>query len=92
MRHAAPLLILALAGCAAFPELDARLTEADRTAAPPALLPLGPLLAAADGIAATPAPDLSARIRALDARAAALRGPVIDAGGADRIAAARALD
>ena len=45
-----------------------------------------------EGYDATPAPDLSARIAALDARAAALRAPVIDAQGAARIAAARALD
>ena len=54
MRHAAPLLILALAGCAAFPELDARLTAADRAAAPPPRRPRAPLLAAADTFAVSP--------------------------------------
>lgn len=84
----APVLALLLSACAGFPALDARMTEADRTAPWPALVPLGPVLAAADARAGAPPPagDLPARIAALNARAAALRGPVIDAATAARIA------
>lgn len=78
-----------LAACAAFPALDTRMTAADRAAPIPALVPLGPLLAAADarGAQQQPPADLAGRVAALAARAAALRGPVLDAATADRIAA-----
>lgn len=89
MRPAVALLFaLALSACADFPALDARMTEADRNAPFPGLVPLGPLLAAADARAGSPPPaaDLPGRIAALNARAAALRGPVIDAATTARIA------
>ena len=75
MRALAPLLLLA--ACAEFPALDARLAG-EAEAAPPALLPLGPLLARADLLAgAAPPGGLEARAAALAARAAALRGAVL---------------
>ena len=76
------LLTLVLASCAQFPALDARLTEADRAAPYPALIPLGPLLAQADALGTSVAPSLDLRIARLSGRAAALRGPVLT--GADR--------
>lgn len=87
MRRLVPLLALSLAACTQFPELDARLTEADRTAPYPALVPLAPLLARADAASAAPVADLAGRLAALNARAAALRGPVIDAATTGRMAA-----
>ena len=65
--------------CAQFPQLDDRVTPAVADAAPPDLIPLGPLLARADRPDPTltgPA-GLDARLAALRARAARLRGPVI---------------
>ena len=88
MRRLLPLL--GLAACAEFPRLDARIPEAERLAPPPALQPLGPLLAAADALPAAPGfvPALRADAAALQARAGAL-----PAGGvADAALAARAAD
>lgn len=73
----AALLLLALAACAEFPTLDARLAAADLTVPSPALVPLGDLLAQADAQAAPPPPAPQARAGALAARAAALRGAVL---------------
>ena len=80
--RALPLLI-ALAACADFPEVDALESAAARNAPFPALLPTAafeggpaPRLSPATGAA------LEGRIAALRARAAALRGPVLTA--ADR--------
>jgi hypothetical protein len=79
MRALAPLLFLA--ACAQVPALDGRIPAADRAAPPPALVPLGPILALAG--AGAPAPvTLEARLDRLSARAAILRGPVLSA--ADR--------
>jgi len=77
MRRAALALVMLLSACAEFPALDARMSEADRSAAYPALIPLGPLLAQADAAALAPPPDLTSRIAGLTARAAALRGAVL---------------
>ncbi|MCC7321502.1 MAG: hypothetical protein IT542_11070 [Rubellimicrobium sp.] len=78
MPRPAPLILALLtAACTQFPELDARLTAADRSAPYPALVPLGPLIAAAGADDRAALPDLAARIAALRARAARLRGPVI---------------
>ena len=41
-------LALLMAGCTQFPEIDARVPEAERNAPPPRLIPLAPLLARAD--------------------------------------------
>ena len=78
----AALALLLLAACAEVPALDARLTDADRNAPFPALVPLGPILAAADSTATTAPASLDARLNRLAARAALLRRPVLTA--ADR--------
>ncbi|SHJ15200.1 hypothetical protein [Wenxinia saemankumensis] len=86
-RRLAPLPVLLLCACAAAPGIEARLPGVAEVGPPPALAPLGPILAAADRPgAADPAPALSGRIGALNARAAALRGPVLPAPAAARIA------
>lgn len=86
MRHLILALTLALSACASFPELDARLDAADRNAPWPELVPTSQLIAAAGAPGAPAASaDLAARIAALDARAAALRGPVIDPAEAVRL-------
>ncbi|MGR3271621.1 hypothetical protein [Thalassococcus profundi] len=81
-----PALLLCLSACAEFPELDATATPGVATAAYPQLLPLETLL---DGPAPRATPDLRAgvegRAASLRARAARLRGPVIDAATAARI-------
>lgn len=59
------MLVLLLAGCAAFPEVDA--ASRDVAGKAPALLPLDEILAA-------PAPTAEARGDVLAAQAAALRG------------------
>jgi len=61
-----------LTGCATFPTLDATITDADRAAPFPALVDIAPLVAQSQ---AAPQPDISmsARIAALQARAARLR-------------------
>ena len=88
----AALLLLLLAGCAEFPALDARIPPGEADAPPPALMPLDALLAAADARAgsAPPAPG-GGRVAALDARAAALRGPVLTEAERARLAEAPAL-
>jgi hypothetical protein len=75
-----------VAACAQVPALDARLTNADRTAPYPALIDIAPVLAAAE--ARAPMPDLSAldaRIARLSARAAILRAPVLSASDRARL-------
>jgi predicted glycosyltransferase len=78
------LLVLTLvAGCGRPPDLGLAMDSGERDRPPPALVPLGPLIAAAgapgaagaEGAAA--AADLAARAAALRARAALLRGPVL---------------
>ncbi|EYD72703.1 hypothetical protein [Limimaricola hongkongensis] len=70
-----PLLIMA-AGCTQFPQIDARVPEAERTGPPPALIDVLPLLAQADAAQRsqrlTPATGaaLGARAQALSAQAA----------------------
>ena len=59
------ILVLALAGCATFPEVDA--ASRDVAGPAPALVPL-------DGLLAGPAATAEARGAALAAEAAALRG------------------
>lgn len=61
------ILVLALTGCAAFPEVDA--ASRNVPGPPPALLP-------PDVVLAAPAPTAEARGAALAAQAAALRGQV----------------
>lgn len=75
-------LVAALTGCTRFPALDGTVTDADRSAAFPALIPLDGLLALAAapgqaGSATDVNSDIDSRIDRLAARANRLRGPVI---------------
>jgi hypothetical protein len=76
LRVLALALPWAIAACVSLPALEDRLTEADRAAPPPALVPLAPILAAADrptvGLAM-----LDSRLARLAARADLLRRPVL---------------
>lgn len=73
------VLMALLAACARFPVLDDMAANADAIAPFPRLIPLAPLIAQADALAnLPPPPSQEGRISALNARAAALRGPIID--------------
>lgn len=84
------LSVLILPGaCATLPDPGGRLSAAaNESAAPPELVPLAPLLAAADGITITPEVSLTVQNRAaaLRTRAARLRGPVVDPATRQRMA------
>ncbi len=73
-------LALSLSGCATFPELDATLSEEAKEADYPRLMPIGELTAAAPAARITEqtASRLNGRVSALRARAARLRGSVVD--------------
>ncbi len=76
IRPAAALaLCLALVACKQFPELDGPGAALPPGTASPQLVPLGPVLAAADQLTIGPqtSADLLARAAALRARAARLR-------------------
>lgn len=86
-RHSAKALVLValLAGCAASVVPPSWFGAIDPTAPYPSLIPLDPLLAQAAVLdsgaqpgAELPGADLPGRIAALNARAAALRRPIID--------------
>jgi hypothetical protein len=89
-RALIPLVLIALpalvAGCTQFPALDRTLTPALEAAPYPALVPLGPVLAAAQRTGLDPQQAnaaLDARVAALKSRAARLRGSVLS--GAERV-------
>lgn len=74
------------ASCAPFPDLDHTIDPAARDAGYPALVPLGPILNAANASQTTiDATDINGRIAALNARANRLRGAVIDSATLARI-------
>lgn len=77
---AALALGLALVACTEFPELDAALSVEARAAPYPMLLPVEELKARVDAprIAPKTASGIEARVAALRARAARLRGTVLD--------------
>ncbi|WP_456386903.1 hypothetical protein [Profundibacter sp.] len=79
-----------LAGCSDFPELDAAITSAARNADYPNLLPIDQLIADAQQVQISPetVTNLEGRISHLNARAARLRGPVIDGASRARMRAA----
>ncbi|MDG1864072.1 MAG: hypothetical protein P8J02_12885 [Yoonia sp.] len=83
MRLTVMIAIAGLSACAAFPTIDGTLDATAKVADYPTLLPLEPLLAAAtaSGAQISPASEaaFSSKIAALRAKAARLRGPVIDA-------------
>lgn len=73
------ILVAFLTACAQFPALDEVVSDADLTDPFPALIPLAPLIAQADALAGVQAADgADGRIAALNARATALRGGIID--------------
>lgn len=74
-------LVLGVTGCTQFPELDARLTEADLQAQPPALIPAERILAGTDtqAIGADTQSTLEDRVAALQTRADTLRGTALEA-------------
>ena len=81
LKLALLLLVLSVAACAGVPNLDRAMPAAGQSPTFPALVPLGPLLAQADDLngagQADPAAGFRSRIGQLNARAAALRAPVI---------------
>ena len=83
------LPILLLAACSEPPAVsavNARLPADARDTTAPPLVPLEPLLAAVDARGtAQPVGDLEGRVSRLEARAAALRGTVIDPDDRDRL-------
>ena len=85
------LMCFLLAGCADAPSLDGRISAAAASAPYPVLQPLAPLLerAAQPGRITPQTPrQLEGGAAALRARAAALRGPVVDAATRARMQAA----
>ena len=90
MKQAMPLALAALlCGCTAFPELDGTVPPALERADFPALVPVEPLIAGAQEVRIAPetAPSVLARVAALRARAARLRGPIVDSGARARMRA-----
>jgi outer membrane murein-binding lipoprotein Lpp len=79
-----------LAGCSDFPELDNAVSPTARKAGYPSLLPIDQLIAGAKEVQITEETisTLQSRIARLNARAARLRGPVIDAATRARMRAA----
>lgn len=86
------IAFVVLTACAEFPALDDRISDAARAADYPSLVPIETLLAAADAL---PHPGNNAsfdqRIAALQARAAALRVPVINGATRSRMRSGVAL-
>jgi hypothetical protein len=80
------LLLVLLAACTQAPVLPGDRAPDVQNAPYPALAPLGPILDAAGLSGETdPAGTLDSRAAALDARGAALRGPVLDADALARL-------
>lgn len=78
------LMLVACGDVPAWPEVD--LPPPDEGAAFPALVPLDPILAEAAALPqAPPTTDMAARQAALEARAAALRAPVIPPDARDSV-------
>ena len=79
-----------LVGCSDFPELDAAISPAARQAGYPSLLPMGPLMTDVAEVQITEetTATLHARASNLRARAARLRGPVVDSATRARMRAA----
>lgn len=91
MRALLFTLPLLLTACAEFPEVAARVPEAELQGQPPALVPLESILTQARGPAAAEVEAIRAegvlgRIAALRTRAAGLRGPVLSAPARARLA------
>lgn len=83
------VLALLTAGCAPLPDLDRTITPAMEAAPYPALVPLAPVLARANAPGVDPERGngvLDARVAALKARAARLRGSVLTGRESQRLA------
>lgn len=80
------LCLCLLPGCAPFPQIAGVDTSQSAQAPFPQLVPIGTVLAAAPQGAPPAATDLNNRIAALQARAAQLRAPVVDAATRARMA------
>jgi len=81
-----------LGACTQFPQLDARVTPELEKADYPTLIPLAPVLAAASEQRVDPVQEtaqIDSRIAALRARAAGLRGSVLN--GAEQVRLAQGL-
>ncbi len=76
------VMVSALAGCAEFPDLNSTVSPELETAAFPKLVPVEPLLARADEVQITDetSAGIAARVARLRARAARLKGSVVDRG------------
>lgn len=84
MRYLIIIAVTGFTACAPFPELDGTISEAARNAPFPRLINIDTIAAPAP----SEAPDLAnldARLARLNARAEALRGPVIDPGTTNRL-------
>lgn len=79
MRLHAIIAVVLVSGCATFPELDARLDDATRSAPFPELVPLEGLTGPAPRLTDETGSALAERAAALAERAEALRRPVISA-------------
>ena len=86
------LAAVLFAGCSNFPELDAAITPTAEQADYPALIPMRQVMAGANDVQITPqtVANLQGRTGNLRARAARLRGPVIDSATRARMRAAMA--
>jgi hypothetical protein len=74
-------LVGCMVGCAQFPKVDATISDAAEAADYPELLPLQPLLSAADAVqidAPATQSDLTSRVDRLRSRAARLNGAGMD--------------
>lgn len=72
---------LLVSACARFPELDATVNTSAENADFPALIPIDDILAQPNNAAASgenPSADIAARVARLRARAARLRGSIVD--------------
>ncbi|UWR27451.1 hypothetical protein K3757_05805 [Sulfitobacter sp. S223] len=81
-----------LGACTQFPALDRTITPALEAADYPTLVPMGPVLASAEATGVEPVQataTMNARVAALKARAARLRGSVLS--GAERQRLAKGL-
>lgn len=89
-RLASLAAVLSLAGCTTFPALDAAVSQRPDPGPAPELLPIDSLLAATGGarLDAADGAALAARAARLRARAALMRGPVLDPETRARLAAA----
>ncbi|WP_246035996.1 hypothetical protein [Aliishimia ponticola] len=88
MKRMVFALLILVSGCAQFPELDSAIPAEAEAAAYPDLVPLNGSFDPAAPIAAQEQTEagLSARLARLQARAARLRGRVIDSGTRARMA------